>query len=94
MRAKLKEQEPRHATLIHTIELTAEKLQKIVGDDYTLLLEFAFGERQSYLWVISQTGIKSYELPDRATIEALVRSVYELATVRQLADYRTRSTKD
>ena len=93
VRAKLKEQEPRHATLIHTNELTADQLQKIVGDNETLLLEFALGERQSYVWVISRTAITSFELPDRSTIEALVRGVYELATLRQSADAQHQISK-
>src|SRR5205823_9293563 len=44
----------------------------------TALLEYALGEDQSYLWVVTPTSIKSVELPKRAEIETSVRRVIEL----------------
>src|SRR5262249_53159439 len=51
-------------------------------DEDTLLLEYALGEKRSYLWLVSQCSIDSYELPPRAELEAATRRVYELLTVR------------
>jgi CHAT domain-containing protein len=46
------------------------------------LLEYALGEKRSYLWLVSQRSIDSYELPPRAELEAATRRVYELLTAR------------
>jgi CHAT domain-containing protein len=86
VRSQLKQQDPRHAILTETTQLRIEDLQKIIADDETLLLEFSLGEDVSYLWSVSRTGITSHELPGRSTIETMVRSVYDLVTVRQSRD--------
>jgi CHAT domain-containing protein len=86
VRSHLRQQDPRQAILTETAQLRVEDLQKNMTDDDTLLLEFALGENVSYLWAVSRTGITSHELPGRSEIETLVRSVYELATVRQSLD--------
>ncbi len=83
VRSQLKRQNSPHAVLTETSQLRSEDLQRIIADDETLLLEFALGEEGSYLWAVSRTGITSYELPSRSTIESLVRKVYELATIRE-----------
>ncbi|HEY0377993.1 MAG TPA: CHAT domain-containing tetratricopeptide repeat protein [Pyrinomonadaceae bacterium] len=84
VRSRLREQSPRSATLTQPGQLRAEDFQRIVGGDDTLLLEFALGDERSYLWAVSGAEIVSYELPGRATIEALARRVYDLLTVRQV----------
>lgn len=84
VRSMLREQSPRSAILMQPGQLRAEDFQRIVGDDDTMLLEFALGDERSYLWAVSATEIVSYELPGRATIEALARRVYDLLTVRQV----------
>jgi CHAT domain-containing protein/predicted negative regulator of RcsB-dependent stress response len=82
-RAKLREQNPRLATLTQPDQRRAEEIQNGIKDDDTLLLEFALGDERSYLWVVSADEIASYELPTRTTIEALSRRTYELLTARQ-----------
>lgn len=81
--SRLREESPRLATLTQPEQIRAEDVQSIVQDDETLLLEFALGDKRSYLWVVSADDIAGYELPDRATIEELSRRTYELLTVRQ-----------
>ena len=49
----------------------------------SLLLEYALGDERSYLWAVTRTSIKSYELPKRAEIEKLARGVYDLLSTRQ-----------
>jgi CHAT domain-containing protein/predicted negative regulator of RcsB-dependent stress response len=83
VRSRLREQSPRVATLTQPAQIRPEDIQSIVKDDDTLLLEFALGDKRSYLWVVSGSGIAGYELPDRATIEELSRRTYELLTARQ-----------
>ena len=55
-------------------------------DDETLLLEYALGEKRSYLWAVTKTGITTYELPERAKIEKSARRLYELLTAHQFAN--------
>ena len=83
VRAKLREQSPRVATLTQPEQIRAADIQSIIVDDETLLLEFALGDKASYLWVVSDKEISSYELPNRATIEGLSRRTYELLIARQ-----------
>jgi CHAT domain-containing protein/Tfp pilus assembly protein PilF len=61
----------------------------------TLLLEFALGEKRSYLWAVATDQLSAYELPSRAVLEAPVRHLHELwsrldpadrALERQLAE--------
>jgi CHAT domain-containing protein len=57
-------------------------VQKQVLDKDTLLLEYSLGEQASYVFVVSQTSIRSYSLPKRAEIESLGGQVYEALAAR------------
>ncbi len=83
VRSKLREQSPRLATLTQPDQLRAEDIRSVVRDNDTALLEFTLGNERSYLWVVKTNSVVSYELPPRATIEALARKVYRLLTARQ-----------
>jgi CHAT domain-containing protein/tetratricopeptide (TPR) repeat protein len=83
VRAKLRVQSPRRGVLIQSDQLRAEDLQSLVNGNESVLLEFSLGDEHSYLWVLSGAEITSYELPGRATIEALGWKVYDSLTVRQ-----------
>lgn len=83
VRARLREQSPRLATLTQPAEVRAKDIQAVVRDDDTLLLEYALGEERSYLWAVSAGGIEGYELPARPAVEGLARRTYELMTARQ-----------
>ena len=58
-------------TAPETLDLKA--IQRQVLDDDTLLLTYALGERQSYLWLLSSTELAAYELAPRRRVEELVR---------------------
>ena len=47
-------------------------------DPDTALLEYALGNERSYLWVVTQNYVKSFELPGRDKLETSVRRVVEL----------------
>lgn len=64
--------------------LRLSSIQKQVVDGDSVLLAYALGEERSYLWVVSKTGISSYELPKRAEIEAAARRFYDFMTVPSL----------
>jgi CHAT domain-containing protein len=41
-------------------------------------LEFSLGSEKSYVWAVTRSGIKSYELPNEETIDPLARRVHKL----------------
>lgn len=49
-----------------------------------MLLEYALGDERSFLWAVTPTSIKSFELPQRVEIEAAARRVYELVSTSNL----------
>jgi len=75
---KIRVQSPRYATLIQPQPIGVEETQQKLLDPDTLLLEYALGEQRSYLWLVSASQIKSYELPGRTAIEASASQVYNL----------------
>jgi CHAT domain-containing protein len=82
VRAQIRARSPRYAALTQPQPLTLTEIQQQTLDKDTLLLEYALGEKRSYLWLVSQRSIDSYELPPRGEIEAAARRVYELLTAR------------
>ena len=65
---------PRYAALTQPQPLTLPEIQKQILDDNTILLQYSLGEDRSYLWVVTSTGLTSYELPKRADIETAARA--------------------
>src|SRR6266508_1425364 len=82
VQAQIRARSPRYAALTQPQPLSLMEIQQQALDEDTLLLEYALGEKRSYLWLVSQRSIDSYELPPRAEVEAATRRVYELFTAR------------
>ena len=82
VQAQIRASSPRYAALTQPQPLGLTEIQQHALDEDTLLLEYALGEKRSYLWLVSQRSIDSYELPPRAEIEAATRRVYQLLTMR------------
>ena len=80
--AEIRAGSPRYAALTQPVPLSLKEIQRQVVDADTLLLEYALGDAKSYLWAVTPTSVKSFELPPRAEIEAATRRVYELLTAR------------
>jgi tetratricopeptide (TPR) repeat protein len=70
---QLRKSNPAYANLKYPQPLTAEQIQQQVLDKDTVLLQYALGDTQSYLWVVTADGITSYILPSRADLEAKVK---------------------
>jgi CHAT domain-containing protein/uncharacterized protein HemY len=83
LQARIRASSPRYAALTEPQPLTAAEIQGQLLDDRTLLLEYALGEKRSYLWAVSRSSVTSYELPPRAVIEGAALKVYGLLTARQ-----------
>jgi CHAT domain-containing protein/tetratricopeptide (TPR) repeat protein len=95
VRAQIREKSPRYAALTEPQPLSLRNVQEMLDED-TLLLEYALGEKRSYLWAVTKTGINTYELPERAKIEETARRLYGLLSARSfrndesLAQYESR----
>ena len=78
LQAQIIQRSPRYAALTQPVPLSVREIQAKVLDADTLLLEYALGEERSYLWALTSTSLKSYELPKRSEIELKVRKVVGL----------------
>jgi CHAT domain-containing protein/Tfp pilus assembly protein PilF len=83
LEAQVRLRSPRYAALTQPQPLSLQEIQTQVLDPETLLLEYSLGEEQSYVWAVTRTTIKSYELPKRSEIEDAARNLYALFTSRQ-----------
>lgn len=84
VRARIREQNPRYASITQPSQLNMQEIQSELGAGDTLLLEFSLGDERSYLWVVGPNSISGYELPGRAIIESIADKVYGLLVARQL----------
>ncbi|MEG4455240.1 tetratricopeptide repeat protein [Microcoleus sp. N9_A1] len=69
IQTQIRTSSPRYAALTQPQPLTLPEIQKQILDENTILLQYSLGESRSYLWVVTSTGLTSYELPKRADIE-------------------------
>ncbi|MCM3871186.1 MAG: CHAT domain-containing protein [Pyrinomonadaceae bacterium] len=83
LQARIRAVSPRYAALTQPQPVTAAEIRTQDLDSHTILLEFALGEKRSWLWAITPEAITSYSLPPRAEIETSARKIYELLTARQ-----------
>lgn len=82
MKAEIRRTSPAYAAITQPQPLSLQEIQKsLLGPD-TVLLEYALGKAHSYLWTVSPSEMKSYELPGRDVIGTMVRQVYQLLTAR------------
>jgi CHAT domain-containing protein/Flp pilus assembly protein TadD len=80
--ADLQASSPGYAALTQPQPLSVAEIRTQVLDGRALLLEYALGEKRSFLWVVTPEEVASFELPERARIEPLARRYYELLTAR------------
>jgi CHAT domain-containing protein/Tfp pilus assembly protein PilF len=80
--AQIRASSPRYAALTQPKPLNAAEIQALLDDD-TILLEFAFGEQQSWMWAVTPGALASFRLPSHQEIEAAARKFYEALTARQ-----------
>ena len=80
VQTRVRQTSPRYAALVQPAPLNVEAIQKHVLDENTLLLEYALGERKSFVWVVTPDSVKAFELPGRASIEQEAKRFYQLLT--------------
>ena len=82
VQARIRQMSPRYAALVEPSPLSMEAIQKQVLDQNTLLLEYALGEKKSFVWAVTADSVKTFELPARAAIEQQAKRFYQLLTER------------
>lgn len=80
--AQIRATSPRYAALTQPQPLSLAEVQKQALDPQTTLIEYSLGDDRSYMWVVTQTTIKSFELPAEEKIEEAARRVYDTLTAR------------
>jgi CHAT domain-containing protein len=80
--AQIRASSPRYAALTRPEPLAVPDIQRLL-DENTVLMEFALGEKRSWLWVVTLGAVTSHQLATRSEIEKATRRVYELLTARQ-----------
>ncbi len=95
VRGQIRNNSPRYAALTQPQPLSTSQIQKeVVANNDTLLLEYALGEEQSFLWTVSANSFNNYELPKGEIIEKAAQRVYDLLTVRnQKVDFEDAEEK-
>lgn len=78
----IRKSSPRYSAVTQPQPLTLHEIETQVLDPDTVLLEYAQGEERSYLWIVTTTGLRSYELPPRSEIEKSVRAMVTFLTAR------------
>lgn len=96
--ARVDAADPRRAGLIAPQPLELSRIQSLLDDD-TQLIEYALGERQSYVWIVSATEHHGVPIAGRAAVDAAARLVREDLTwapdaVLPLARSRRRALAD
>ena len=84
VQASIRANSPVYASLTQPQPLTVKEIQQQLDPD-TLLLEYSLGEKRSFVWVVTPTSLRSFELPPRSHIDHNARKVYELLTARSIA---------
>lgn len=82
LQGQLRASSPRYAALTQPSPLTLSEIRKQVLDQDSALLEYALGEKRSYLWVVTDKQLRTYTLAPGPEIEKTARLVYELMTTR------------
>jgi CHAT domain-containing protein/Tfp pilus assembly protein PilF len=73
---------PRFAALTKPKPLVTKDIQKLLDRD-SLLLQYSLGEEKSFLWAVTSTSVKSFELPGRATIDVAAQRFDKAITENQ-----------
>lgn len=80
---EIRRKSPQYAALTQPQPLGLQEIQQQLDQD-TVLLEYSLGDERSYVWVVTPTSLKSFELKPRLQIEKSARQVYELLTTRSI----------
>ncbi|MEO1590124.1 MAG: tetratricopeptide repeat protein [Cyanobacteria bacterium J06632_22] len=69
--AQIRQSSPAYAETVSPQPLALAQIQQTVLDEETVLLQYALGERESYLWIVGQEQFQAYVLPEEGAISTL-----------------------
>ena len=72
---------PHYAALTQPMPIRVEEAQRSL-DANTLLLEYALGEKRSYVWAVTPDSVKGFQLESRDQIEAVANRLVQALTAR------------
>ncbi|NJL54255.1 CHAT domain-containing protein [bacterium] len=73
LEAEIRATSPAYAAIQYPTPLTAQQIQQQVLDPNTLLLQYALGDEQSYLWAVTPDSLQVHILPGRDELTAAVQ---------------------
>jgi len=82
LQGQIRVQSPHYAALVQPQPSKLIQIQKELLDGDSLLLEYALGDENSYLWAVTRESFASFNLPKRSEIEKRTRHFRELMTAR------------
>lgn len=86
---KLDEASPRYAQAVRPSPLSLDQMRELFDSD-TVLLEFGLGGNKSFLWVVTQTGFRTFELPSAGELQRVSRQAYQaLMAPNELVRFET-----
>ncbi|HEV8186196.1 MAG TPA: CHAT domain-containing protein [Pyrinomonadaceae bacterium] len=83
VQAAIRKSSPQYSALTQPQPLNLKGIQQQLDPD-TVLLQYALGERRSYVWAVAQNSLHAYVLPKRADVEGIAREVYESLVARSV----------
>jgi CHAT domain-containing protein/Tfp pilus assembly protein PilF len=82
LQGQIREKSPRYAALTQPKPITIAQIQEILDSD-TILLEYSLGDERSYVWVVNQKEVASFEIPSRTEIEKTAQKLYKLINAQK-----------
>jgi CHAT domain-containing protein len=73
---ELRRSNPTLSSLIESKALSATEIQALLDND-TTLLQYALGEKHSYVWVVTNQSVVGVKLPSQNEIEMAARQLFE-----------------
>jgi CHAT domain-containing protein/tetratricopeptide (TPR) repeat protein len=92
LQEKFRQKNPQFSAINQPKTVAIAGAQKLL-DDETAILEFALGEKQSYVWVIRKNSFKFAKLPSRKIINESAREFYLALTDREARSDRAIAEK-
>ena len=78
--AQIRSSSPAYAALTQPQPLSTREVQEQLLDPGTVLLEYALGEKRSFVFLVTPTSVDAYELPKRPEVEERAHRVYSILT--------------
>ena len=85
LEAGIRTSSPAYAGLTQPVPLRLESIRERVLDGDTVLLEYALGEKRSWMWAVSKDDLISAPLPPAAEIERVAQRLFERLSARPAA---------